>query len=83
MKIIEFYATWCGPCKLQKPIVEKLSKELNYELELIDIDEKPEIAEKFGIKSVPVILVLEDDKIAVKKKLLGFHTETRLKNQML
>lgn len=78
MKLIEFFATWCGPCKLQKPIVEKVTRDLGIEVELVDIDESPEIAEKYGIKSVPVIIVLEQND-SVKKKLLGFHTEAKLK----
>ena len=78
MKLIEFFATWCGPCKLQKPIVEKVTRDLGIEVELVDVDEFPEIAEKYGIKSVPVIIVLEQND-SVKKKLLGFHTEAKLK----
>lgn len=82
MKLLEFYATWCGPCKVQKPIVEKLSKELQIEAEYIDIDERPEVAEKYQIRAVPSIVVI-DDEGNFKKKLVGLQTAAVLKANIL
>jgi len=82
MKLLEFYATWCGPCKVQKPIVEKLSKELQIEVEFIDIDERPEVAEKYQIRAVPSIVVI-DDEGNFKKKLVGLQTAAVLKANIL
>ena len=82
MKLLEFYATWCGPCKVQKPIVEKLSKELLIEAEFIDIDERPEVAEKYQIRAVPSIVVI-DDEGNFKKKLVGLQTAAVLKANIL
>jgi thiol-disulfide isomerase/thioredoxin len=82
MKLLEFYATWCGPCKVQKPIVEKLSKELQIEAEFIDIDERPEVAEKYQIRAVPSIVVI-DDEGNFKKKLVGLQTAAVLKANIL
>jgi len=82
MKLLEFYATWCGPCKVQKPIVEKLSKELRIEAEFIDIDERPEVAEKYQIRAVPSIVVI-DDEGNFKKKLVGLQTAAVLKANIL
>ena len=82
MKLLDFYATWCGPCKVQKPIVEKLSKELRIEAEFIDIDERPEVAEKYQIRAVPSIVVI-DDEGNFKKKLVGLQTAAVLKANIL
>lgn len=78
MKLIEFYATWCGPCKIQKPIVERLSKELQMDVRYVDIDEEPEIANKYEIRAVPSIVVLDDQDKFVKK-LVGLQMMPTLK----
>ena len=62
--IIEFGATWCGPCKLAKPIVEKLASTYQGKAEFlyVDIDEHPTIAKEFGVgQSVPVVVVAKAD----------------------
>lgn len=78
MKLIEFYATWCGPCKIQKPIVERLSKELQIDVRYVDIDEEPEIASKYEIRAVPSIVVLDDEDKFIKK-LVGLQMLPTLK----
>lgn len=57
--LIDFWATWCGPCLMQAPILEQLSEEISEdELKIvkIDVDENPETAQKFGIMSIPTLL---------------------------
>lgn len=57
--LIDFWATWCGPCLMQAPILEQLSEEVSEdELKIvkIDVDENPETAQKFGIMSIPTLL---------------------------
>ena len=56
--IIDFYADWCGPCKMISPILEELSEEYKDKVEIykVDIDNEFEVAAKFGIKSIPSIL---------------------------
>ena len=56
--IIDFYADWCGPCKMVAPIMEELSKEYSGSVNIykIDTDEQTEIAEIFGIRSIPSVL---------------------------
>ena len=54
--LVDFWATWCGPCRMQAPILEKLSEELSEdELKILkmDVDENPETARAFGIMSIP------------------------------
>ena len=82
--LLDFTATWCGPCKALAPIVDKLADQYEGKAKVgkLDIDESPEIAQKYGIRSVPSVLVFTggqktgqhvglttQDKLA---KLLGF-----------
>lgn len=61
--LVDFWATWCGPCRMQAPILEKLSEELSEdELKILkmDVDENPETARAFGIMSIPTLLFKKD-----------------------
>ncbi len=59
--LVDFTATWCGPCKALAPIVDKLADEFEGRVKVgkLDIDESPEIAQKYGIRSVPTVLVFK------------------------
>ncbi|MBQ3114773.1 MAG: thioredoxin [Clostridia bacterium] len=70
--IIDFWATWCGPCKMLSPIIEEIAKEANgeYKVGKINIDEQPELANAFQIASIPTIVVMENGK--VKNSAVGY-----------
>ncbi len=55
--LIDFFATWCGPCKLLKPILEKLLNEYDFILATIDIDAHPNLAQEFGVEGVPDVKI--------------------------
>lgn len=55
--LIDFFATWCGPCKILKPILEKLLNEYDFILATIDIDRQPELAQQFNVEGVPDVKV--------------------------
>jgi len=57
--LVDFTATWCGPCKALGPIVEQLADEMagRFKVGTLDIDENPQVASKYGIRSVPTVLV--------------------------
>ena len=59
--LIDFWATWCGPCRMLAPIVDEVANE-HPEIKLgkIDIDAEPELAEKFGIMTIPTLLVFKN-----------------------
>jgi thioredoxin 1 len=60
--LVDFGATWCGPCKALAPVVEKLADETvgKYKICKVDIDDAPKVSAKFGVKSVPTILVFKN-----------------------
>lgn len=78
--LVDFWATWCGPCRMQAPILEKLSQELSEdELKILkmDVDENPETARAFGIMSIPTLLFKKDGKVV--KQVAGVHTADQIK----
>ena len=78
--LIDFWATWCGPCLMQAPILEQLSEEISEdELKIvkIDVDENPETAQKFGIMSIPTLLFKKDGEVV--KQVAGVHTKEQIK----
>lgn len=65
--LIDFFATWCGPCQMLKPMLEKLVKEYDFVLALVDIDQNPELASTYGVEGVP------DVRVAIRGEILpGF-----------
>lgn len=58
--LVDFYADWCGPCKMMSPIVDELSKETDVKVVKINVDDSPEIAQKYGIMSIPTFIVFKD-----------------------
>ena len=59
--VLDFYATWCGPCKMQSPIIDKLAEERqDIKVGKINVDEESELAEKYGIMSIPTIVVIKN-----------------------
>ncbi len=56
--LVDFYATWCGPCQLLKPLLEKLCQEYDFTLAKVDIDQNPELAQRYGVSGVPDVRVV-------------------------
>lgn len=69
--IMEFYATWCNPCKMLAPVLEELNnKDENIDIYKVDVDENSKLADDLDIHSVPTILFYKNGEI--KKALMGF-----------
>jgi thioredoxin 1 len=66
--LIDFSATWCGPCRMQKPILEELEKKYKdkVEFKVVDVDENQQLASKYGIHAVPTLIILKDE-VEVKR----------------
>lgn len=61
MEILDFYADWCGPCQMMKPTMEEFEKtHPEVKVSRVNIDEQEELAEKYGVSSIPCIVVLKD-----------------------
>ncbi len=75
--LIDFWAPWCGPCRMFSPIIEELAEETDSaKICKVNIDEEPELAEKFSIASIPTILVMKNGKET--KKHIGLTTKENL-----
>lgn len=63
IKLVDFYADWCYPCIIMKPVIEELKKELlgKVRVETVNVDENQDLARKFQIFSIPTYVVLKDD----------------------
>lgn len=76
--IVDFFATWCGPCKMLSPILEKVEEDSKGEFNIvkIDVDESYDVAKKYGIMSVPTLIIFKDGD--EQEKIVGL----RQKNQI-
>ena len=65
--LIDFWASWCGPCRMVVPIVEEIADEHpEYKICKVNVDEEPELAQRFQIMSIPALFVIKDGKIVNK-----------------
>ena len=63
--LIDFYATWCGPCKMMPPILTQLKEKMGENLRIIkiDVDKNPEVASKYQIRGVPTLMLMRESKV--------------------
>ena len=63
--LLDFYADWCGPCRMVAPLIEEIAREHpEYVVGKINVDESPELAQKYGVFSIPTLAVVKDGRIA-------------------
>ncbi|MGL5899174.1 MAG: thioredoxin [Lactobacillaceae bacterium] len=79
--LTDFWATWCGPCRMQAPILDELSSERDdVKFTKMDVDQNPKTPQSFGIQAIPTLLIKKDGEI--KERVVGFHPKDQL-NQIL
>ena len=76
--LVDFWASWCGPCMMLSPIVEELSK--THKVGKVNVDEQMELAQKFGIVSIPTLLVFKGGKLV--NQSLGYQSLESLQKLM-
>ena len=80
--VVEFWATWCGPCRMVDPIIKELANEYGKEVTIgkLNVDWEPETTLKFGIKSIPTILIFKDGEVV--DKYVGVLSKKDLENKI-
>ncbi|ABI87532.1 MULTISPECIES: thioredoxin [Pseudomonadota] len=80
--LVDFWAPWCPPCRAIAPSLEEISNELEGKLQVIkvDIDQNPELAQRFGVRSIPTLKVFVDGKVA--KEIVGAMPKQALQAQI-
>ena len=74
--LVDFWATWCGPCKAQAPVIERLAKSHpDIRFVKVDVDSSPQTAARYGIKSIPTLAIFHGGKVILAKMGLQNMTE--------
>ena len=80
--LVDFFADWCGPCKMMAPVVEQLAEELEGKAKVgkLNIDENMDIAEKYRVMNIPTFLIFKDGQ--EKERVVGAVSKNELKNKL-
>ncbi|WP_125707222.1 thioredoxin [Companilactobacillus zhongbaensis] len=75
--LTDFWATWCGPCRMQSPVIEELSEENDaVKFMKMDVDANPKTPQSYGIMAIPTLVITKDGEVV--DKLTGFHSKAQL-----
>lgn len=85
IKLLDFYADWCGPCKMMDPILDEVLKEKDVvgkmTMEKIDVDQQTDIASKYGVMSIPTYVIERDGKEV--GRLIGYVPKAEFKSKLM
>lgn len=71
--LVDFSATWCGPCKMQKPVLEELESEVDFDIYSVDVDDNQELAARYNVNAVPSMMLFKAG--VLKNTLVGFQAK--------
>lgn len=80
--LVDFFATWCGPCKMLAPVLEELSVHMEGRTKIlkVDVDRSPEVAQKYGISTIPTMILFKDGRAI--EKIVGFQPASVLRSKL-
>lgn len=81
--LVDFWAPWCGPCRMLSPVLDELAGEMNGKVKIlkVNVDEEPELASKFGVMSIPTVIAFKQGKAT--NKVVGFRSKEDFKSMIL
>ena len=82
VSLVDFYADWCGPCKMLAPEIEAISKEMEGKAKVlkVNVDEQRELAGEYKVRAIPTLFVIKDNEVV--EELVGFQTKDSLTNAL-
>ena len=83
LTLVDFYASWCAPCKMQTPLLIEFNQEMSGKVKIIkiDVDQNPELANKYSVESIPTIILFQNGK--EKEKTVGLTTKATLSEMLI
>ena len=80
--LVDFWAVWCGPCQMMGPVIEELAEDVKgkYKVGKLNVDENRETASKYGVMSIPTLIIFKDGKEV--KQLVGVQSKESLKEEL-
>ena len=80
--VLDFWATWCGPCKMLSPVLDELAAEYSDRARFckVNVDDEPELSARFGIASIPTLIFFKNGEIL--KKTVGYHEKDELEEML-
>ena len=81
--LIDFYADWCGPCRMMSPIIDEIAEEMHENIKVgkVNVDENQELAMEYGIMSIPTIVIIKNGN--AEKTLVGLRDKEEIKENCL
>ncbi len=80
--LVDFWASWCGPCKMIAPVIEEIADEFDGQIKVgkVNVDDEQELAMAFGVMSIPTVLLFENGQVV--KSLVGYRTKQALVEEL-